>query len=130
MGESMKEFIVRKGERHEIVKVLFDSVPDDFNFTVEPLAGDEELTGKVEVTGSIWLFRREPVAHELLPTNSFHKNFWDSYFTIEVIPDQDVRIILDENKFKVINLILVVAGIIVFGAIVSLVFGVLTRLLL
>lgn len=124
----MKEIIVKKGERGQIVETLFDSVPDDFKFSVESLDSEADVSGKVEVNGSYWLFRKNPVLHELQSAHVFRKGFWDSLYTIHVIPDEDVRVLLEDNRFRFTNLILVLTGIILLGAAVSVIVSLLTKL--
>jgi len=85
--------MVRRGERLRVLRRFSNSIPRTFTFDVEPVGGPGEVSGTVEVVGSRWLFPKPPLVLELRPTMNVQKGFWDTLFSIFVIPDQDVRVI-------------------------------------
>ena len=89
----MKEIEIRAGERRRVIRRFSSSIPRTFSFDVELLSGSGEVSGTVEVAGSRWLFSKEPLLLKLGPTMVVEKGFWDTLFSIFVIPDQDVRVI-------------------------------------
>jgi hypothetical protein len=88
----MKEIVVRAGERTRVLHRFSSSIPQTFHFDTEPITPGAVVSGTVEVHGSRWLFRKDPEIRPLLPSMSVSKGFWDTLFSVYVVPDQDVRI--------------------------------------
>ncbi len=90
----MKEHEIRAGERRRVIRRFSSSIPRTFHFDVAPLHGAGSVSGKVEVNGSRWLFRKPVVELLLAPSMTVDKGFWDTLFSVFVTPDQDVRVVV------------------------------------
>jgi len=86
----MRELRVSAGERRRVLRRFSSSIPRTFTFDVEPEDGSSEISGRVEVRGSRWLFPKPPVVLELRPTMRVDKGFWDTVYSVFITPDQDV----------------------------------------
>jgi hypothetical protein len=89
----MKEVEVRRGDRCRIIHRFSSSLSQTFSFEVEPLVGSGPVSGTVEVRGSRWLFRKDPLLLELTSPMTVQKGFWDTLFSVFITPDQDVKVI-------------------------------------
>lgn len=96
----MKEVVVRRGERCRVIHRFSSSLSQTFSFEVEPVAGPGPVSGTVEVKGSRWLFRKDPVVLELQPTMTVRKGFWDTLYSVFVTPDQDVKVTLHRARLS------------------------------
>lgn len=90
--DTLKDLVIRSGERCRIIRRFSNSIPQTFHFEVEPLSGPGDVSGTVEVKGSRWLFRKDTVELPLMPDMSVYKGFWDTLFSIYVSPDQDIKV--------------------------------------
>lgn len=86
-----KRFEVPAGERTRVVHRRSGSIPREYVIVTEQ-AGGGVPTGSVEVRGSRWLFRRPPTVVPLQPEVRVVKGFWDTLFSVHVVPDQDVTV--------------------------------------
>lgn len=96
----MKEVLVRRGERRRIIHRFSSSLSQTFAFDVEPVAGPGPVSGTVEVRGSRWLLRKDPLLIELGSSMAVRKGFWDTLFSVFITPDQDVRVTLDRPRLS------------------------------
>jgi hypothetical protein len=110
----VKTFDIRAGERRRIVHMVSDSIPQQVRFRAEPLGGGS-VAGTVEVQGSRWLFRKPPETTALQPQNVVAKGFWDTLFSVSVIPERDVRITMESRHFGSRLLLIVLAAVVVLG---------------
>jgi len=88
----VKSQLVRGGERTRIIRKNFSSVPADITFEVAPVEGEGPVGGTVEVWGSSWVFPRQPQIEPLLPRTTVAKRYWDTFFSVYVVPDRDVMV--------------------------------------
>lgn len=80
----------RAGERTEIVRRFGGSIPTDFTIVVTPASGPVE--GDLEVRGSRWIWWKDPERRPLVPSQTVTKGFWDTRFSVVVIPRHDARV--------------------------------------
>ena len=59
---------------------------------VEPIGGPGDVSGTLEVQGSRWLFRKDPVVMDLQPSMTVNKTYWDTLFSVYVTADQDIKV--------------------------------------
>jgi len=83
---------VKAGASARIVRKRLNSVPGVISFEAVPDAGATEPAGTVEIRGSRWIFPKPPVIVPLARHNRVGKGFWDTFFTVEVCPDDDVTV--------------------------------------
>ncbi len=90
-----------------------------YRFRAEPLADDGEVSGTVEVKGSNWIFPKPPVIVDLEADNAVDKGTWDTFFEVTVVPDRDVRIVMEERSMKSAGVYAAIVGaIVVLAAVV------------
>ncbi len=116
----MKTMELRAGKRTRIVKNFSNSIPMTYCFSAENMKDGKEVLGKVDVRGSKWLFPRPPQVLDLKKQNRVAKKAWDSFFSIYVTPESDIRITFKRTKLNLLKLItapliiIVAAGSILF----------------
>ena len=93
----MKTIDLRAGERVRVLHRFSSSIPQTFTFGVEPLEGTM-VSGTVEVCGSRWLRRTDPVVLPLAATVVVNKGFWDTIWEVFVTPDQDVQVTVHRGR--------------------------------
>ena len=96
----MKEILVRRGERRRIIRRFSSSLSQTFSFDVDAVVGHGPVSGMVEVKGSRWLFRKDPLLLELKSTMTVQKGFWDTLFSVFITPDQDVKVTLHRPRLS------------------------------
>lgn len=114
----MPEILIRAKQRQRILHMVSDSIPQTVQFAASSVAGGE-VSGVVEIQGSLWLFRKPPSHRPLLPENLVRKGFWDAIFSIHVTPDQDIRVTLRSRHFTARMLAWVLLGVVVVAAAAS-----------
>ena len=78
------------GHRRIILKRRFSSVPLDYHFSIKPAHPGESVSGVVEVKGSRWFFPKTVKIIPLREDLMVSAGYWDTFFTVAVIPDHDV----------------------------------------
>ncbi len=100
---------IRKGEKTRVIRRFCNSLPMTFQFRAEPVSGSDNLSGIVQIDGSSWIFSKDPVEQALKVENSVSKTIWDTFYSVYVIPDCDVRITLEQSRFTGVFPILILA---------------------
>lgn len=111
----MKQFDIRAGERQRIVHMISDSIPQQVRFTAASADGGA-ISGRVEVQGSRWLFRKPVATYPLQAHNVVAKGMFDTLFSVAVVPDADVRVTLESRHFSARALVFVLVGVVVIAA--------------
>lgn len=88
----MKEFEAPTGERTRVFHRFSSSLPQRITIETEPVDGRSPISGTIEVQGSRWLFPKPTQSVPLAPEVTIAKGFWDTRFTVTVIPDHPMRI--------------------------------------
>lgn len=89
---------IKAGERKRIIRRFSNSLQATYQFAAEPVGGNP-VSGTVEVKGSKWIFPKPAASQPLKPDNSVEKGMWDSFFSVHVIPDSDVKITLQGARY-------------------------------
>jgi len=80
------------GQRTILYQIRQGSIPIDFDFTVEPLGEGEPLEGELEITASSWIIPGTPQRIPLQARHQVRRGMWNTFFTLAIIPEIDVRI--------------------------------------
>lgn len=88
----MREILARARERTPVVTRRFSSIPGTISFEAVPVDGSDHADGTVEVIGSNWVFSKPPAVAPLLRHNTVHKGFWDTFYSVFVTADRNVRV--------------------------------------
>lgn len=112
----MAEIRIAAGERRRILHLVSDSIPQTVRFSARPVAGSGSATGRVEVAGSRWLWRKPPVELPLADENAIAKGWLDTLFSIYVTPDQDVQVTMRSRHFTARLLLIVLVAVILLAA--------------
>lgn len=84
------------GERSEVLRRFGGSIPTDYTIVVTPRTGPVE--GHIEVRGSRWIWWKEPRVFALQPSQTVTKGFWDTRFSVVVIPRHDVQVAVHRGR--------------------------------
>ena len=84
--------LARAGERTVLYRIRQGSIPIDFDFTVTPVHSGQMLTGYLEVRASAWIIPGAPEQIRLLPRHQLRRGFWNTFYTLTIVPEVDVQI--------------------------------------
>ena len=112
----MKSIDVRAGERTRIIRRFSNSLNVTYRFRAEPLEEGDAVSGTVEVAGSNWIFPKAPTTLALKAENSVAKGMWDTFYSVYVTPDCDVRITFDKSSLGRSMLLLALVALVAFAA--------------
>jgi hypothetical protein len=124
----MRQYTIAAGERKRILHLYSDSIPTTIKFRAEPLAGNQPVTGQIEVSGSKWLFAKPSTFQPLEANNGVPKGMWDTNFSLYVTPDQDCQITFDSRHLGA-KLLFIIIGIVLLLGIAGPLFFALLRAL-
>lgn len=86
-----RHFEIGAGERQVVIDRRSGSIPR--RYVIEARSADgRPVGGTIEVQGSRWLFRSEPVVVPLEAATVVVKGFWDTLFRVAVTPDRHVTV--------------------------------------
>jgi|GEM_PF-2046194 len=121
----MNTTIAPAGARTVIYQIRQGSIPVELNFLVQPLDDNEELHGELEITASSWIIPGTPERMPLQSRHQVRRGMWNTFFTLAVIPQVDVKISPSPREssgklmpFFVITLLIVTFIIVITGALV------------
>jgi hypothetical protein len=109
----MDEIHAARGERVKVVRRSFSSVPMDYRFSARASAPGDRLTGIVEIRKSRWILPGPRAAHPLEATNVVSAGFWNTFVSVDVIPDADAVITIDGRRVRNLRPLLFAALLIV-----------------
>ncbi len=119
-GASTRVVEVAAGERRQILRRFSNSVAMAYRFRAEPVDDGGRVSGLVEVRGSNWIFPKPPTTQPLEEDNTVDKGAWDTFFSVVVIPDRDVRIAMEDRTMHSGRLLAgIVAAIVVLAIAVA-----------
>ena len=106
MNRSYETIFVQAGEKIEIFKRRFSSVPMTYNFSAQAI-GSKPLSGSLEVhrRKSVLLNQQVKTA-EVKRQNTVHASMWDTFLTIYVIAENDMNISVPTCKITSLKPIL------------------------
>ena len=104
----MKTLELSAGKRTRIIRNFSNSIPMSYCFTAESMTKgkNKDISGKVEVRGSNWIFPRQPLVLELNKNNVVKKRAWDSFYSIYVTPDIDTLIVFKRTRFNILTMLI------------------------
>ena len=111
----MKTIEVKAGMRQRIIYRFSNSLKTTYHFTANPLSPEQNLSGTIEVSGSRWIFPKQPLTQNLQPQNTVNKGMWDTFYSVYVMPDCDVNITLTGSNFPTWGIYLAI-GAAIFSA--------------
>ncbi len=108
-----REIRAAAGERAPVVRRAFSSVPMDYRFSARAAEPGRNLSGRVLVRKSRWIFPSPPATLPLLAENVVHAGFWTTFLAVEVVADVDVVLRVDEKRLARggMSILLLAAGI-------------------
>ncbi|MEE9374917.1 MAG: hypothetical protein V3V04_01125 [Rhizobiaceae bacterium] len=101
----MKEIELKAGKRTRVLRTVSGSLAMRYRFQATPTNKDDTLSGTIEIRGSNWIFPRKPTTQKLAAKNMINKRAWDSFYSIFVIADCDVKITFQRSKLNFKNLL-------------------------
>ncbi len=93
----MARIAIKAGERRRIIRRFSSSVVATYKFSAEPVDSNDNVSGRIEVKGSRWLFSKPTETQALQQKNVVEKGMWDSFYSVYVVPDVDVKIKLQKS---------------------------------
>lgn len=119
----MKIISVKSGQRKRIIRQFSNSLQSTYNFSAEPVAPGKNVSGIIEIRGSNWVFPKPPVRLDLKRDNKVKKGMWDTFYSVYVLPETDVKITLKASKYKwgwiyliIVLIILALASSLILGS--------------
>ena len=109
----MKTIHVKAGERKRIIVQFSNSLKQTHNFIAEPVAGNSDPSGLIEIKGSNWLFPKPVIPLDLKRENAVDKGAWDTFYSVYVTPKIDTKITVTSSPVKNIWMYLVIVLVIV-----------------
>jgi|GEM_PF-2472614 len=96
--KQVKETIeIKAGEKMELLRRSFSSVPMTYEFTAST-ADDSELVGRVELHATRTLRGKQVKSVKLQAHNSVKASMWDTFFTIFVVAENELHVTLPQRK--------------------------------
>jgi len=93
----MARIEIKAGERKRIIRKFSSSIVATYKFSAEPVDSNDNISGKIEVKGSNWLFPKSAETQDLQQQNSVQKGMWDTFYSVFVTPDVDVKIKMEKS---------------------------------
>jgi hypothetical protein len=109
----MDEIRAARGQRVEVVRRSFSSMPMDYRFSARAAAPDERLAGVVETRKSRWILPGPRTRLPLETSNVVSAGFWNTFVSVAVIPDVDAVITIERRSIRSLRPLLFVALLIV-----------------
>ncbi len=101
-----------------IVHKFSNSLQTTYQFEAEPVNAGEELSGIIEINGSNWLFPKPGITQKLLKSNLVAKGMWDTFYSVYVVPDCDVRVTTNGSYVSKMWLYLIIVVAVIAVAVV------------
>jgi hypothetical protein len=105
----MNEIHANAGQRVRVVRRAFSSVPVDYRFSARAAIPGEKLGGIVEVRRSRWILPGAPATAPLQSSNVVAAGSWNTFMSVDVVPDVDAVITTEGRAIRNLRPILVVA---------------------
>ena len=117
----MKEIRAAAGQRVAVVRRAFSSVPVDYRFGARAERSGQRLAGVVEVRKSSWILPGTPVQTPLEANNLVSAGFWNTFMSVDVIPDIDTVITLERRSIRYLRTLLLLSLLVVAVAVAMIV---------
>ena len=112
----MTEINAVAGRRVAIVRRALSSVPMDYRFSARAAIPGQVMGGSVEVRKSSWIFPGQPVKLPLQENNVVSAGLWNTFMSVDVVPDVDV-VITTGSRIRGLRTILLLAFVVIAIAI-------------
>ena len=109
----MTEIKAKAGQRVPIIRRAFSSVPMDYVFSVSVAQIGKTLSGKVEIRKSRWILPGALTTVPLLEKNVVSAGFWNTFMSVDVLPDVDALIFTGGRGIRNLWAILLLAVLII-----------------
>jgi len=95
----------------------------DYRFSARAAIPGETLGGTVEIRKSRWILPGSPANLPLQPSNIVSAGFWNTFVSIDVIPEVDAIVIVEDRRIRHLNWLMLIGLLIVLAAAVVIVSG-------
>ncbi len=99
MSQAKEMIEIKAGEKLELFSRSFSSVPMTYEFMVEPAKRSTQL-GKLEVQTKKSLGKKSVQITRLEKFNSVKATMWDTFVSIYVIAESDLRVTIPKRKMS------------------------------
>ena len=96
----MKTIHVQAGQPTKIIGKFSNSIATTYQFTATSESAIQSLSGTIDIRGSNWIFPKPATTQSLQVENTVSKSMWDTFFSVYVTSDQDVRITLENGQMN------------------------------
>lgn len=104
----MDEVRAARGERINVVRRAFSSVPMDYRFNARAAVPGAQLAGTVEVRKSRWILLGTRTTLPLQASNAVSAGFWNTFVSVDVVPDVDAFITFERRRVRNLRVLLFV----------------------
>ena len=101
---------------HFAIRRAFSSVPLDYSFSARAARPGQALGGSVEVRKSRWIFPGTPATLPLLEINLVSAGFWNTFLSVDIVPDVDVVITTDRPSLRSFRTLLLLISLVIATA--------------
>ena len=105
----MHEIRAARGQRVKVIRRSFSSMPMDYRFSARASSPHDRLAGVVEIRKSRWIVPGRRTAHPLLANNVASAGFWNTSVSVDVMPDIDAVITIEERRVRSLRPLLLLA---------------------
>jgi len=109
----MTEINAAAGSRAAVVRRAFSSVPMDYAFSARAAKSGQTMSGTVEIRKSRWIIPGSPTTHPLQESNVVSAGLWNTFMSVDVVPDVDVVITTEGLSIRNLRTILLLAVVVV-----------------
>lgn len=119
----MNQIHASAGQRVAVIRRAFSSVPMDYRFSARAAIPGETLGGTVEIRKSRWILPGSPANLPLQPSNIVSAGFWNTFVSIDVIPEVDAVVTVENRSIRHLNWLLLLALLVLLAAAGAMVLG-------
>lgn len=102
----MREISIAAGCKRRIIRRRFSSLATTYQFNAASTAPDRPLAGTVEIKGSTWIFPKPAQRVPLQASHTVTAGVWDTFFSVDVIPEVDAVISLPSRSWPGVGWVL------------------------
>jgi hypothetical protein len=120
--EQMTDINATAGQRVAVVRRAFSSVPINYAFGVRTAVPGQTVSGTVEIRKSQWIIPGTPTKQPLQQSNVVTAGLWNTFMSVDVVPDVDVVITTGWRIRNLRPILLLAVAVIVIAAAMIIVF--------
>lgn len=117
----MKQIHAAAGQRVAVIRRAFSSMPVDYQFSARAVIPGETLGGIVEIRKSRWIFPGAPVKLPLQASNVVSAGLWNTFVSVDVIPEVNAVITTEGRRMRNLRPILLLALLVIALAVAMIV---------